>query len=73
MSRLHPKRIIKLADKISALYSLCIITEAQKNEMAQSLRRGKAGLDALYAASRRLPEHPLVHDLQQEILFGENY
>lgn len=61
MSLISPIKIVKLADNISALYRLGVISSDTKDEMAACLKlRSQEGLDSLYLQAMDLPDHPVV-------------
>lgn len=69
MSQIPRKQLIKLADNISALYRMGVITAETRNDLATCLQQGKKGLETLYVKTTSLPDHPALCAIREIILF----
>ena len=72
MSRIPLDKMIRLADGISALYQLELISAAEKDELASCLKQGQEGLEALYIKTMSLAnsEHDIVCSIRETIIFN---
>ena len=72
MSRIPLEKLIRIADSISALYQLDLITSDEKNDLAQCLKQGQEGLEALYLKTMSLPasEHDITCSIRETIIFN---
>jgi hypothetical protein len=71
MSRIPLKKMVRIADNISALYQLGAISSVEKNELASCLQQGQEGFEALYlkTMSMEASEHDIMCSIRETIIF----
>jgi hypothetical protein len=70
MSRIPNNAFMKMMECISALYRMEVISAEKRNELAGCLKlNDDTSLDALYTACSSLPDHSVVQELKETILF----
>ena len=70
MSRIPTDTFMKIMECISALYRMEVISAEKRKELAGLLKLNDVtSLDALYAACSSLPDHSVVQEIRELILF----
>lgn len=70
MPRVPHETFMKIMECISALYRMEVISADTRKELAGYLKlNDPTGLDALYTACSSLPDHSVVEEMKELILF----